>query len=188
MVNFTVLCNVVLTPSKIIHHFENLQFIFTWQKMASMCAKFHCHTISSLEYTRVGHFCPNPSKIKYATPDTPNKIGLRVENLGALEKTDNPTIRIYIKKLCYGIAFNIKSRYYLELLTLKPMKLLENTKSTITTVDHSENVPHLENIDILVHFNHNNNCQQDSKVLYTSIPNKLFCQFLDISPKIFLFP
>ena len=45
--------------------------------MASMCAKFHCHTISSLENTRVGHFCsPSPRK-KYATQDTPNKIVLK---------------------------------------------------------------------------------------------------------------
>ena len=60
MVNFTVLCNVVLTSSKIIHHSENSQLIFTWHKMASMCVKFHCHTISSLENTRVKHFCPPP--------------------------------------------------------------------------------------------------------------------------------
>ena len=66
MVNFTVLRNVVPTSSKIIRHFENPQLIFTWHKMASMCAKFHCHTISSLENTMEGHFCP---KIEYSTPD-----------------------------------------------------------------------------------------------------------------------
>ena len=75
MVHFTVLRNVGLMSSKIIRHYENSQLIFTWHKMASMCAKFHCHTISSLENARVGHFCP--SQIKCATPDTPNKIGLR---------------------------------------------------------------------------------------------------------------
>ena len=47
--------------------------------MASMCATFHCHVISSLENTRVGHFCPPPPQIKYPTPDTPNKIGLKHE-------------------------------------------------------------------------------------------------------------
>ena len=66
MVNFTVLRNVVLTLSKIIRHFENSKLIFTWHKMPSMWAKFHCHTISSLENTRVGHFClPPPNKICY---------------------------------------------------------------------------------------------------------------------------
>ena len=77
MVSFTALRNVVPTSSKIIRHFENSQLIFTLHKKASMCAKFHCHTISSLENTRVGHFCP-PPQIKYATPDIPNTIGLTV--------------------------------------------------------------------------------------------------------------
>ena len=33
----------------------------------------------------------------------------------------------------------------------------------------------------------NNDYQQDSRVLYTIVPNKSFDQLLDISPKIFLF-
>ena len=85
MVSFTVLHNVLLTLSKIIRHFENSELIFTWHKMASVCAKFHCHTISSLENTRVGHFCPLP-KIKYATPDNPNKIGLKISQIFGLTK------------------------------------------------------------------------------------------------------
>ena len=41
---------------------------------------------------------------------------------------------------------------------------------------------------ILVHCNIvNNNCQQNSKVLYTFIPNKPFGQSWDISPKNFIF-
>ena len=76
MVNSTVLRNVVLASSKIIRRFENSQLIFTWYKMASM-AKFHCHTISSLENTRVEHFATPSPLNKYATPDTPSKIGLK---------------------------------------------------------------------------------------------------------------
>ena len=50
-------------------------------------------------------------------------------------------------------------------------------------------MPHLEiNEVILVHCNIvNNDYQQDSRVLYTFVPNKSFGQFLDISPKIFIF-
>ena len=46
-------------------------------------------------------------------------------------------------------------------------------------------VPHLEITEVvLVHCNIiNNNYQQDSKVLYTFFPNKLFGQLLDISPE-----
>ena len=68
MVSFTVIRNVVLPSSKIIHHFGNSQLIFTWHKMASMYAKFHCHTISSLENTRVGLFCPPPLPPKNMLP------------------------------------------------------------------------------------------------------------------------
>ena len=76
MVKFTVLRNVVPKSSKTIHHFENSQLIFIWHKMTSACAKFHCHAISSLENAGLGHFCPSSPQIKYATPDTPNQIGL----------------------------------------------------------------------------------------------------------------
>ena len=46
-------------------------------------------------------------------------------------------------------------------------------------------VPRLEITEVvLVHCNIiNNNYQQDSKVLYTFFPKKLFGQLLDISPK-----
>ena len=50
-------------------------------------------------------------------------------------------------------------------------------------------MPHLEITEIvLVHFNlGNNNYQQDSKVLYTFVPNKSFRRLSDISPKQFIF-
>ena len=50
-------------------------------------------------------------------------------------------------------------------------------------------MPHLEIIEaVLVHCNIvNNDYQQDSTVLYTFIPNKSFCQLLDISSKNVIF-
>ena len=50
-------------------------------------------------------------------------------------------------------------------------------------------MPYLEiNEVLLVHCNiFNNNYQQNSKILYKSVPSKFFCQFLDISPKSFIF-
>ena len=69
------------------------------------------------------------------------------------------------------------------------MKLLGKTKSKITNNKNGENLPHLEVPEvILVHSNIvNNNHQQDSRVLYTFVPNKSFDQLLDISPKNFIF-
>ena len=55
------------------------------------------------------------------------------------------------------------------------MKLLGRTENKITK-DNNENVPHLQITEVvLVHCNIvNNDHQQDSKVLYTFVPNKPF--------------
>ena len=69
------------------------------------------------------------------------------------------------------------------------MKLLGSTKSKITKDENGENVPHLEITEVVLVFCNivNNEYQQDSRVLYTFILNKLFDQILDISPKNFIF-
>ena len=78
----------------------------------------------------------------------------------------------------------IKSRYYLELLTPEAMKLLGSIESKISKDKNSENVPHLEVVIlVLVHCNlANNDYQQDSRILYTFVPNKTFSSLLEISP------
>ena len=64
------------------------------------------------------------------------------------------------------------------------MKLLGSTKSKITKDKNGENVPYLEMTEVvLIHCNIvTNDYQQDSRVLYTFVPDKL-----DISPKNFIF-
>ena len=64
------------------------------------------------------------------------------------------------------------------------MKLLGSTKSKITKDKNGENVPHLEIIEvILLHCNIvNNDCQHDSRVLSTFVPNKPFGSLLEITP------
>ena len=56
------------------------------------------------------------------------------------------------------------------------MKLLGSTKSKITKDNNGENVLRLEITEVLsVHCNiENNDYQQDSRVLYTFIPDKSF--------------
>ena len=68
------------------------------------------------------------------------------------------------------------------------MKLLETTKNEITKDENDENIPHLEiNVVVLAHCNIvNNDYQQDSRVLYTFVPNKSFGQLLHISQKKFV--
>ena len=63
------------------------------------------------------------------------------------------------------------------------MKLLGSTESKITKDKIGENVPHFEIAEVvLVHCNIvNNDYQQDSRVLYTFVPNKPFGSLLEIS-------
>ena len=100
------------------------------------------------------------------------------------ENIDNPSIKIYIKKIEGIITFRIKNGYSLELLTPETMKLPGSTENKITKDKNGENVPHLEITEVvLVHCNIvNNDYQQDSRVLYTFVPKKTFGSLLEISP------
>ena len=73
--------------------------------------------------------------------------------------------------------------YSLELLTSETIKLLGSTENKITKDKNGENVPHLEITQVvLVHCDiANNDSQQDSRVLYTFVPNKPFGSLLEIS-------
>ena len=96
---------------------------------------------------------------------------------------------IYVNKIENRIEFKIKTVYYLEISLPKTMQLFGSTKSKRTKDNNGENVPHLEITEvILVHCNIvNNDYQQESRVLYTFVPNKSFGQLLDISPNNFDF-
>ena len=100
------------------------------------------------------------------------------------ESVDNPLIRIYVNKIENRITFKIKNGYYLELLAPETMKLLGNGENKITKDKNSENVPHLEVVElVLVHCNLvNNNYQLHSRILYTFVRNKTFGSLLEISP------
>ena len=64
------------------------------------------------------------------------------------------------------------------------MKLLGSTESKITKDKNGENVTHLEIVElVLVYCNLvNNDYQQDSRILFTFVPNKTFGSLLEISP------
>ena len=96
------------------------------------------------------------------------------------ENVDNPSIRIYVNKIENRITFKIKTRYYLEFLTPETMKLLGSSESKITKHKNGENVPHLEVVElVLIHCNLvNNDYQQDSRILFTFVPNKTFRSLL----------
>ena len=60
------------------------------------------------------------------------------------------------------------------------MKLLGSTKNKISKDKNDENVPHREITEVVLVLN--NDYQQDSRVLYTFVPNKPFGSLLKISP------
>ena len=100
------------------------------------------------------------------------------------ENTNKPSVQIYVNKIKNRITFIIKKGYTLELLTPETMNLIGSTKTKISKDKNGENVPHLEITEvILVPCNiGNNDYQQDSRVLYTFVPNKPFGSLLEISP------
>ena len=74
---------------------------------------------------------------------------------------ENAPILIYANTINNRIVFKIKSGYKLELLSKETMKLLGSTKDTIDAEKNSENVPKLENAEVvLVHCNLVNNAYQ----------------------------
>ena len=98
---------------------------------------------------------------------------------------DKPLLQIYVNKIENRVTFKTKNRYSLELLTSETMKLLGSTENKITKNKNGENVPHLENTEVvLVHCDiiNNNDYRQDSRVLYTFVRHKPFGSLLEISP------
>ena len=69
------------------------------------------------------------------------------------------------------------------------MKLLGSTESKIAGEKNGENVPHLEVAElVLIHCNiSDNSYQQNSRIIYTFVPNEPFGSLLEISPPNYIF-
>ena len=117
----------------------------------------------------------------YSVSDIPDYFEYILKKHG--ENTDKPSVQIYVNKSESRVTFKIKNGYSLELLTLVTIKLLGSTENEITKDKNSENVLHLEITEVvLVYCNiANNDYQQDSRVLYTFVPNKPFGSLLESS-------
>ena len=77
-----------------------------------------------------------------------------------------------------------KSGHNFKFLTPETMKSLGRTESKITKDKNSENVPHLKITEVVLVSCKiaNNDYEEDSRVLYTFVPNKPFGSFFEISP------
>ena len=69
------------------------------------------------------------------------------------------------------------------------MKLLESTRTKIKNDENGENVPYLEDTEVILMYCNivSKGYQQNLRVLYTFFRNKSFGQVLDISPKNVIF-
>ena len=69
------------------------------------------------------------------------------------------------------------------------MKLHGSAKTKITKDRNGKNVPCLEITEVLLVYSNtaNNDCSQDSRILYIFVSNKLFGQLLDTSFENFIF-
>ena len=100
------------------------------------------------------------------------------------EDIDKLSVQIYVNKIENRVTFKIKHGYSLELLTPEAMKLLGSTKNEIANDKNGENILHLQITEVVFVYCNivNNDYQQDSRLLYTFVPNKPFSSLLDISP------
>ena len=123
----------------------------------------------------------------YNVPAIQNYIKYIIKKHETIAET--APILIYANKISNRIVFKIKTGNKLELLSKETMKLLGSTKDTIDADKNSENVPRLENVEVvLVHCNLvNNSYQQASRVLFTFVPNKQYGQLISISPNSLIF-
>ena len=103
--------------------------------------------------------------------------------------SETAPILIYVNTINNRIVFKIKSGYKLDLLSKETMKILGITKDIIDSDKNSENLPRLENAEVvLVHCKLvNNSYQQASRVLFTFVPYKQYGQLISISPHSLVF-
>ena len=156
---------------------SSLSIYYTWRNIKSSC-KNNKFKISAPTWSDESEL-PDGS---YSVSDIQDYFEYILKRHS--ETVDDPPIEIFVNKNENRITFKIKNGYYLELLTPETMKLLGSTESKITGEKNGENVPHIEVVDlVLIHCNIvDNSYQQNSRILYTFVPNKPFGSLLEISP------
>ena len=153
---------------------SSLSIYYTWRNMKAHTITINLKIFTHMEWFELPDGSCSVSNIQDYFEYVLKKHG---------EDIDEPSVQIYVNEIENRTTFKIKNSYSLELLTLETMKLLGNTENKITEDKNGENVPKLEIAEVaLVHCNIvNNDYQQDSRVLYTFVPNKPFDSLLEIS-------
>ena len=161
----------------------NLSIYYTWKNIKSIYNNNNKFKISAPTWNDTFDL-PDGS---YNIPAIQNYIEYVIKKHETIAET--APILIYADKISNRIVFKIKTGYKLELLSKETMKLLGSTSNIINADKNTENVPRLENVEVvLVHCNLvNNSYQQASRVLFTFIPNKQYGQLISVSLYSFFF-
>ena len=154
----------------------NLSIYYTWKNVKST---YHNNKFKISAPTWNETF--DLSDGSYNIPEIQDYIDYTIKKHETIGET--APILIYANTITNRIVFKIKTGYKLELLSKETMKLIESTKDTIDADKNSENVPRLENVEVvLVHCNLvNNSYQQHLSVLFTFVPDKQYDQLISIS-------
>ena len=156
---------------------SNLSIYYTWKNIKS---SYNNNKFKICAPTWTNEFeLPDG---QYSVSDTQDYFEYILKKRG--DDIDKPSVQIYENKIENRVTFKSKNGYSLELLMSEIMKLLGSTNNKVTKDKTGENVPHLEITEaVLVHSNIvNKDYQQDSRVLCTFVPNKLFGSLLETSP------
>ena len=113
-----------------------------------------------------------------------NFLGIVKKHESDITSSEESPILIYPNVIKNRIVFKIKAGYKLKLLTNGTMKLLGDG-TIIDQNKNDKNVPELENAtSVLLHCNAvRNDHLQNSKLLYSFVPNNSFGRLLSIQPR-----
>ena len=161
----------------------SLSIYYTWKNVKSTYNNNNNFKISAPTWNETFDL-PDGS---YNIPKIQDYIEYIIKKHEAIGET--APILVYANTINNRIVFKIKTGYKLELLSKKTMKLLGSTKDIIDSDKNSENVPRLENVEVVfVHCNLvNNSYQQALRVLFTFVPNKQYGKLISISPNSLIF-
>ena len=102
----------------------------------------------------------------------------------SITSSEESPVLVYPNKIKNRIVFRIKTGYKLELSTNETMRLLGDGP-LVDANKNGQNVPELEIVHlVLIHVNVvHNDYLQNSKLLYSFVPEKSFGELLVIEPK-----
>ena len=102
-----------------------------------------------------------------------------------VKSNEQSTMLIYANRILNRVSFRIKTGYKLELLTNETMRLLGDGP-IIDTAKNGENVARLEIVRSVLVFGNlvENIYLQDSKLLFSFVPNSRFGSLLSITPQV----